>query len=362
MTEEFKKNVFGSFNKKTIEEVVETLTNELAIAKSDMIQQSRNTEQTLNEYKTKLTNFEAEINIKNNLVIQLKRRIEEQDKEIQILNHKLGDSNSGAVAYNAHLNQMGEVCAFAYESAMKMANEAQKGAEEFVSVICGRIDEARDELANLKSSSVETKMNIAKKIDQLKNQFILLQDQFLYIADEESAMAEMSARLEDLKHRTVSSIKGELAGFASKYQKYSQQPVTLRPETDNIRPAESANLGSANVFNAATVNTNTKIVETAASSDSASENRSAPYEFNPIFNPKRTVSDSMLDFERIINGDSENNQTKQIPVIEPASLSEAEAQKAKDKLNEIPKGSAPQYSNLKSPSVKDILKKYSNPG
>lgn len=253
MGDDLKKSVFGGYSKKNIEEIVENLSNELSITKSEMIKQNQHTEKLLSENRVRLANYEAEIEIKTNIVNQLRNQIELQDKEIQVLNHNLDDqsidipSNSNAINNNdsnytvinpnpenqstlnntiidnAILDQYKNLNLAASETIQKIVEEAQKCADDFMCDVYEKIIDSENELNKIKSAAIDSKTNIVQHLEQIKQQFLSLQDHLIYVSDEELALAETTKYLAELKENTINTIGKEIQDYTLKSSSFTQQ-------------------------------------------------------------------------------------------------------------------------------------------
>jgi|GEM_PF-4242396 len=374
MSTNLKKSFFGGYDKRSTDEVLADLSAQLERNKAEMSQQMLQMEKAQNEFKVRLSNYEAEIEVKNKLTGQLRQRIEEQDREIQLLNYKLNEQSKNSLTYENGMSRIGEVYSLAYDSARQIVTDAQSGANDLIQRVYVSATQTQDELNRYRIAVTETKTHVAQLIEQAKSQLLLLQDQAEHLTVKESAAITGAAEeISMLKEKALAKINEEIRQFALQNKSFCQsapaqtQPVQTQPAAQAqpaavfsqpfvtsapVQPAEAAPLYYTGAVTPAEA-------KKPASTWQDYQREAAVPSSAPQAQPEQGYYFSQAMAQR---AEAERNKSVAegyTRVTEPAaatphvdSIMTAKAQ--------TPEEAAAEYTNKKPSSVKDILKKYSN--
>lgn len=361
MSANLKKAFFGGYEKKSTEELLENLSAELTRAKAEMSQQLQQMERAQNEFKVRLSNYEAEIEVKNKLANQLRQRIEEQDGEIRRLNQKLEERSKSAVSYEDGMNRIGAIYSFAYDSAQRMAQEAQQDAADFIERVYHSTTQSQDELNRFRLNVTQTRQHISKLVSEVKGQLALLQEQIDALAEKENAIAGSTDEISMLKEKALANINEEIRQFALRHKTYHEpaQPAVQPTATQPVAQAPVSQPAPEAVYYSRAI----------AREQEDQKNTQAWQDFQRKSVPVQSPVEQGYYFSQAMAQKAETEKLQQgnAPAYAPAPQPALQVEPVTPHVDQLlaqkrktPEEIAAEYTSKKPASVKDILKKYSN--
>lgn len=204
-----KKTVFGGYNKKSVNEMLDELTEKNEQLQSKLALTDTEFRLTKENMQRNLESLQTELAIKQKANADLSRALDEKNQKISELEEKYAESRRSAGLYEEQVRKIGQIYVDAREYTDKIKKDSKAKSFETIDQIFSELDGTREQYETAFHRINQKKSGLKQLTDEMEDMIRQLRGKIVKMDDDEYNLTSTFSYIKTLKDQVKDKIRND---------------------------------------------------------------------------------------------------------------------------------------------------------